>query len=489
MLSFQGYSATYTNNGSGLFSSGATWIGGVAPSASGDSFVITNGTVLYSQTNQQVFWGASQIQKGGILLATNSPLGSVFMGMGGNLVFSGNGQFNMTNINFYGQEYQGFVYQPVGTAQMIFTGQTNSITWSGVANRQCSTFLMTNGNSGATSITVSNLPASCQSNDVVVLVNGSLSSQNSYYYVVSSVVGNVVSFKTLAQLGQETNWWPRASFSASLGAAFPSNSVVVFASCPIAVIETNYLGQSVSTGGISNNVTGVMISVQYGFFSQSSAFNLYNCNIAGCNYGGAVGNYCSAFNLYNCNIAGCNNGGAAYNSCSAFNLYNCSNDNNSMAIQCFYVLVNSTITGSYADTFPAPGGWPFGPFQYDNKRYEFNTGLCALTNGIYWHSIVGTTNPIYATVTCSINSGVSRTVRIGFLLTNNIAYSATFGTNYIAPVPSSANVWTNYVITVSNTNAYPIPATLIVNAVSTNGAANIGMSTIQFEKESPVTKL
>ena len=209
-----------------------------------------------------------------------------------------------------------------------------------------------------------------------------------------------------------------------------------------------------------------MISVQYGFFSQSSAFNLYNCN-----------------------IAGCNNGGAAYNSCSAFNLYNCSNDNNSMAIQCFYVLVNSTITGSYADTFPAPGGWPFGPFQYDNKRYEFNTGLCALTNGIYWHSIVGTTNPIYATVTCSINSGVSRSVRIGFLLTNNIAYSATFGTNYIAPVPSSANVWTNYVITVSNTNACLIPATLIVNAVSTNGAANIGMSTVQFEKESPVTKL
>ena len=360
--------ATYTNNGTGLFSAGATWIGGVAPSASGDGFVITNGTVLYNVDNSSTTgWGASQIQKGGQMLVTNSPSNQVRMLQNGNITIANNGQFNVGTaaapIQFYGNELQGFVYQPTNAAQIVITSQTNSFNWFGVTNHQASTILTANAPSGTNSITVAALPPSVGSNDVLLVVNGSSASQNSYFYIVSAVTNNSLYFKPLALLGAETNFWPRTAFSATIPSAFPSNSVVSFISCPVAVVEPSYLNQSVSVGGNSNTLSGVLISVQYGFFQQSIGQALNNCTLSGNNGGGACYNYCSATTLNNCTLSGNSGGGACYNCsattlnnctlsgnnnggacnyCSATTLNNCANDTNFLFSQCYQCFVFGT---------------------------------------------------------------------------------------------------------------------------------------------------
>ena len=350
--------ATYTNNGTGLFSAGTTWVGGVAPSLSGDQFVITNGTVIYDLTNKTVAWGGGQIQKGGILQGTNSPLGTVYFLNNGNITISGNGQFNAGQsnapISYFSQELQGFVYQPTNTAQIILTGQTNSLNWFGQTNRQQAAFLTANGLSGTNCVTVSQLPVSVQSNDVVILANNNVQGQNSYYYVIAAITNNMVYFKQPAQLGAETNYYPRATFSATLPALFPTNSPCVFVSCPIAIFEPSYLNQSVSAGGGNlNTLTGAQISVQYGIFQQSQNQIMNNCTLEGNNAGGACYNSCSATTLNNCTLAGNSGGGACYNSCSATTLNNCTLAGNSGGGACnnscsATTLNNCTLAGNNA---------------------------------------------------------------------------------------------------------------------------------------------
>ena len=171
------------------------------------------------------------------------------------------------------------------------------------------------------------------------------------------------------------------------------------------------------------------------------------------------------------------------------NGYYCTNDSIALFNQCWDVQVYSSQTGSRTDSFPVIYGFAYNPIQWDTSYYEYNTGKVGMTNGVYTHTIAGTTNPISVLVKTTVNGGASRSILVGCLLTNNIAYSISFGNQSSYVGPSTANVWTNISLTLVNTNMFPVNTYINVGAASTNGSANVGMTTLQIGNEATITTL
>ena len=177
-------------------------------------------------------------------------------------------------------------------------------------------------------------------------------------------------------------------------------------------------------------------------------------------------------------------GGFNYNSCSGINIYNSTSDLSPISIQCFGC--NYFSTPFYADTFPNIAGFNFTPYQIDNSGWVFNTGSVWITNGVYTHTIVSTTNEIYLQTQFDVQPYSSRSVSFGLNLTNGVNYDVRLGGTNILNATGSTG-WTNSTVTYNNTNGYVLPVLFYIGAWATN--ATWGQSTFNLGANKSVYKL
>jgi len=531
----------FTSTQSGLFSAGTTWVGGVAPAASGDTFNIAAGHVVtYDVNDRTKAWGVST--NNGELRFTNGIPCS--LKMAGNL--SGLGVWSALNIDFTASNTPAAVVEFTNGAQCTMTG-TNNIQWTGVTNHQGFAVTTAVALANTNCVTVNSLPSGIRTNDVMAVVNAGSASQNSTFYVVSAITNNTVYFKTNTLFGSETNEYPGIAFTSTIPSLYPTNCAVTFLSCPIAIRQTVQAAISVFTASQTNTLTGVMVNnTGLGVFNSCRGLNLYGCSangnnsggfacnsctvgtITGCsangnNVGGFACSYCTVgtitgcsangnnsggFACYSCTvgtitgcyangnnsggfacnsctvgtITGCSangnsSGGFAYNSCTVGTITGCVNsDSEALIISCFGCLFVNT--SSVGDTFSWPAGFQSLPYQYDTKTWIFNTGSVRLTNNIYSFTFTSTNWPIYLTENIGLNAKATKTVSVNVLLTNGVSYAVSFGSLSQTNITGSG-AWTNLVLSVQNTNAYPVQTTLTVSATATN-IANVGNSTVQI---------
>lgn len=213
ILFLYGYSfaGRYTNNTSGDFDDPAIWDGGVAPSASSDSFVINVGTVIYTNQSQRLTtnsWNASVIN--GKLWMTNS----CYFRFNGNITGTGSWDIGSAETNIM---YNGDTNPPVmiemksGT---IMLSGTNVINWYGEPRSNLYTMLSQDVAVGDTNIYVIP-PFDVRSNDVVVMSSGQYSLYSTYdkQHVVDSFDGSNLVFSQ--SFDSYTNQYIYSGFSIS----------------------------------------------------------------------------------------------------------------------------------------------------------------------------------------------------------------------------------------------------------------------------------
>ena len=462
----------FTSTQSGLFSAGTTWVGGVAPAASGDTFNIAAGHIVtYDVNDRTKAWGVST--NNGELRFTNGIPCS--LKMAGNL--SGLGVWSALNIDFTASNTPAAVVEFTNGAQCTMTG-TNNIQWTGVTNHQGFAVTTAVALANTNCVTVNSLPSGIRTNDVMAVVNAGSASQNSTFYVVSAITNNTVYFKTNTLFGSETNEYPGIAFTSTIPSLYPTNCAVTFLSCPIAIRQTVQAAISVFTASQTNTLTGVMVNnTGLGVFNSCRGLNLYGCSANGNNSGGFACNSCTVGTITGCSANGNSYGGFAYYSCTVGTITGCVNsDSEALIISCFGCLFVNT--SSVGDTFSWPAGFQSLPYQYDTKTWIFNTGSVRLTNNIYSFTFTSTNWPIYLTENIGLNAKATKTVSVNVLLTNGVSYAVSFGSLSQTNITGSG-AWTNLVLSVQNTNAYPVQTTLTVSATATN-IANVGNSTVQI---------
>jgi hypothetical protein len=98
--------------------------------------------------------------------------------------------------------------------------------------------------------------------------------------------------------------------------------------------------------------------------------------------------------------------------------------------------------------------------------------VAAITNNVVTYNITNSTIGSYLTTYCRGNS--SLTVNVNCNQTNNVAYGLWLGLGplYSTPVPtiaipaSTANTWTNVILTYTNPLSVPVPLAIYISATA-----------------------
>ena len=441
------FGAAFTSTQSGNFSAGSTWVGGSAPSASGDTWTIASGhTVVYDTDNSAAAagWGASVVT--GSLTMTNA---QCYFKVGGNL--SGAGTWRIGSpanpILFNADNTPMVVVEFTGAAQCTMAG-TNNLVWYGATNHVWNGFLSNTATVGATSLSLSNLPASIGTNDVFWMGRTN-QGQIGEFYFVDSVSGNTINLKSVLTL---TNTWPGSVFTnTSVTVANRSNGTPVSVlSCPIVVIEKSPRAISTITASQTNTIIGVRFQ----------------------NLGKGLGTSCSGWTVNNCTVNNCSNGGLGSTSCYGWTVNNCTNINSgSLFKTSFDILMIST--KSTNDSLFVPSFTYYSPICSDYQYFYGLAGNVFPTNNPlgFAHQILATNSPVALYLTFSVRPHGNRTVVVGCFQTNSVTYSATMMPATCKP-PSTTNIvsaaasggWTNVPMSWSNSNSYPQTVTIWVDA-------------------------
>jgi len=346
--------ASFTNNGSGQFSVGTTWIGGAAPAAAGDVFVITNGIVTYDTNNSGTTgWGASQIQLGGELRMTNKT--TCYFKMNGNL--SGLGLWTIGNssnsMTFSVTNTPGCVVQFLTPAQCTMTGTNNIRIWGDYSHQTNGTLTAT-ALSGTNQIVVSGVPVNVVSNDVITVGNKNNAAQVSYAFVIASVSGNVITLKTLAQLGFETNCYNYTVFYGVTPLILTNGSAFTILSQPVIFYDTSQRNTSIFTASQTNTIAGVLCNgLGNGLCTSCNGWTVSNSTANG-NSSGGFANSCNGWTVSNSTANGNTYGGFAH-SCNGWTVSNSTANGNAsggFANSCNgWTVSNSTANGNTSGGF------------------------------------------------------------------------------------------------------------------------------------------
>lgn len=118
--------ATKTSTQSGLFTTGATWVGGVAPNQAVDTAIIASGHIVTDAIGLNLSsTGTLTINAGGTLSASNGLTSATNTTI--------NGTLNMSGGTFFTQASGSGTLNFTGTASVTgfaFTGATFTITWN-----------------------------------------------------------------------------------------------------------------------------------------------------------------------------------------------------------------------------------------------------------------------------------------------------------------------------------------------------------------------
>jgi len=353
--------ASFTNNGSGQFSVGTTWIGGAAPAAAGDVFVITNGIVTYDTNNSGTTgWGASQIQLGGELRMTNKT--TCYFKMNGNL--SGLGLWTIGNssnsMTFSVTNTPGCVVQFLTPAQCTMTGTNNIRIWGDYSHQTNGTLTAT-ALSGTNQIVVSGVPVNVVSNDVITVGNKNNAAQVSYAFVIASVSGNVITLKTLAQLGFETNCYNYTVFYGVTPLILTNGSAFTILSQPVIFYDTSQRNTSIFTASQTNTIAGVLCNgLGDGLCNSCNGWTVSNSTANG-NSSGGFATSCNGWTVSNSTANGNTYGGFAV-SCNGWTVSNSTANGNTsggFAHSCnSWTVSNSTANGNASGGFAnSCNGW------------------------------------------------------------------------------------------------------------------------------------
>ena len=337
------FAAAFTSTQTGLFSAGSTWVGGSAPSTAGDTWTIAAGhTVTYDVDNSSgAGWGASIVT--GILKMQNGT--QCYLKMNGNLSGAGDWQIGSvgTPVDFNAQNLPTVVIEFPGSVQCTMT-KTGGIMWYGVTNK-CFTVYLTNTVSvGATSLTVSNLPAGLGSNDVFYIGRNTIQGQAGELHLITNVTANTLSFNNPKDSGSTNSWWGSAFVGAIPTDNRAAGVVMSILSQPIVFYDKAQRAVSIFTLSASNTVRGVRIqNLGRGIATSSSCQGwtatrntINNCGSGGLAYSSCQGWTATGNTVNNCSLGGlansschgwiatgntvnnCNSGGLAYSSCSGW---------------------------------------------------------------------------------------------------------------------------------------------------------------------------
>ena len=339
--------AIYTNTTSGLFSSGSTWVGGVAPNASNDAWVIKAGTTVeYDGYNTNGTPYAAGTINGSFIITNQTNL--VWLEMAGNI--SGTGTWTIasagapilqvsTNVETVVVAFRSGAITMTKTGALNWYGETrlntNSTVWTPLAQT---------ATNGATTLVLTD-DLQLRTNDIIS-VDGPLSNQHypntsNLYFVVQ----NYVAATKTVTIGSSTNFTgDRFGGTGAEGwtginsgglTSTRSNGVcgVTLVTRPILMYFKNRVS---STGIINNSNGGVAVGVRC---SNADCGFLNNVNNWSCT--SIVGNSCNTGNsyqgtghiFYNVVANGCNYGNSyggtghtfynvVANGCAVGNSYN-----------------------------------------------------------------------------------------------------------------------------------------------------------------------
>ena len=504
--------ANFTNTGSGNFSAGATWAGGVAPSASGDTFfILTNTTVVYDVDNHLTTgWGASTNH--GWLVMTNLPC---YLLMNGNL--SGNG----TNLIGSASSPVPFTSSNTPMCYMQFTNTAQcamvkpaSQQWYGTPHLT-NMYLSAFAELGATSITVSNVPSWLNTNDVIwIAPTNTTTGQGGEYYMVGSISGNTISFQQT--LTGNTNFIPGKVMLTSIPTAHrPVGTVVAVLSCSVVDLEFAQRSISLFTATGTNSLTGIAIqNTGRGLFNScknltftSCTFNntangggAYNnclqitftsCTFNNTSYGGGANSSCLQITFTSCTFNNTANGGGAYTSCLQITFTSCT-FTNALMILC-YDSDNYGFT-PISDTIYSSAG-TYQPLAYNNQIWISVNGLATNISGtnVFIPSVVSV--PVPMCIEFGLRPRAYRNISINTAATNSVVYTATVqvGNQHTAPISmttinsgGNGGSWTNTILSLANTNNYPETATLWLAAICPNLSSN-GYATVTLGQDMAVS--
>lgn len=314
----------FTTTTSGNFSTGATWVGGSAPSAAGDTWTISAGhTVVYDVDNSaDAGWGASVVT--GDLVMTNLNA-LVQLKMQGNLSGAGNWRIGAASnpVSFLAKSLPQVTIQFTGSAQCTMAG-TNNLGWYGDSSHLTNAWLSASVSANATSIVVSNMPPNINTNDVFWLGRLATVGLAGEMYVVGSVSGTTINIKQLP-FGSETNVWYGNTFKTNVPTTRAIGDPVCFLSQPVVFFEPVQRTVSTITASKSNVMTGVQCqNLAKGLCTSAncSGWTAYNNTGNVCGQGSLAGGSVASWTIYGNTFIGCTAAAAGFSSCISWAAYN-----------------------------------------------------------------------------------------------------------------------------------------------------------------------
>jgi hypothetical protein len=308
------YGAAFTNTTSGLFTTGATWVGGTAPNASNDSWLIVAGTTVeYDGYNTNTPWAASVVN--GTLLVTNTSR-LVWCEMLGNISGTGNVSVGTAVLPI------PQVSTNVETVVFCFRAGTFTMTKSGAFNWYFENRIVSNvvwsplsvtATQGANQVTLT-YDLGLRTNDII-FIDAPLSVQT---YTISTnthfVVADYNASTKVVTLGNNTNWigdrWTGVGASASQWQGVNRVGLINLGNRSNAVCGVTLLSRAglvyyktrPSSVGVFNNsdygiVAGLRVqNVDLGMLNGRTGWQSSHCVATGCNVGNSYSGTGHTFN-------------------------------------------------------------------------------------------------------------------------------------------------------------------------------------------------
>jgi len=307
----------YTNVVSGLFSAGATWAGGVAPSGDGDSFYITNNTTVWYDVDPVLAngWAASAIV--GTLAYTNGANGGAKVTLPMNGALSGSGDF------LIGTSSDPITNLADAMPPLLMTWKSGNITmtktgglmWYGATNSFVDYITNT------TSVTANNTNlwfasnvSNVASNDVVYVDAQTVQGQGGSVHVVYSVETNRITLCSVitGNAAVVTNTWYGVVMGTTLAAIKTNGAMVCKLSRPVVYLQP---AKITSTGAISASNTNTINGVRFTNLGRGALDARNGCTITSCvgnnsNSGGI--SYQGTGHTINSCVGNNNNGGISH---------------------------------------------------------------------------------------------------------------------------------------------------------------------------------
>jgi hypothetical protein len=196
---------------------------------------------------------------------------------------------------------------------------------------------------------------------------------------------------------------------------------------------------------------------------------LASCVANGNAYGG-FGNSCNGWNLASCVANGNANGGFG-SGCNGWNLASCVNSDSEQLFNTCYAIYYDGVDSPKDTCYQyAPN---YQPISRIGAYWNYYGGIVTNSNNTLLFTNTITGQKLAAFCNLSLRPYATRTVNVTMWITNNVTYSVALNTGYMpypswgfVSVPGTTGQQTNVVVSVSNTNNYPVAATLWIQATA-----------------------